>query len=447
MLLARTGIIASSSSGGVGEYWMSYLSDSYSPPSTSGKGIAVDSLDNIYSTGHYKNTSGGLDVFVVKQDKNGAVQWQRSINGPRTASSQNDVGISIFVDNSDNVYATGFIKVSAGSSTLFIVKYNSSGVIQWQRSLTSTYTSPSSQGNAVTVDGSGNVYVAGYFINSSGSASALLAKYDSSGTLQWQRSLTLYLEYAWGLITDSSGNIYVVGELRTSSTVANTNVFVVKYDSSGTLQWQRKLADGNAVGSQSDIAYAVTADNSNNIYVTGRYKNNSSKDLCFIAKYNSSGTLQWKRSLESTTGNRGTGIAIDPTNQYIYITTYDGSKSFIAQYDLSGTIQWQRSLATAKNGSIVIDSTGAICTVGDFTLTSGTNAYIIRLANDGSGTGTYTLGTGRTLTYAVSSLTDATATTLTDSAASLTSATSSLTAATSTYTDAALSLSSNAVTV
>ena len=154
------------------------------------------------------------------------------------------------MDSSDNIYVTGYTQggldgnTNSGSTDLFLVKYNSSGTKQWTKQLgTSSYDS----GSGVTVDSSNNIYVTGYTSGgldgntSSGDFDLFLVKYNLSGTKQWTKQLgTSSSDYGYGVTVDSSNNIYVTG--RTGGGLdGNTNsgmydLFLVKYNSDGVLQ-------------------------------------------------------------------------------------------------------------------------------------------------------------------------------------------------------------------
>ena len=84
--------------------------------------------------------------------------------------------------------------------------------------------------------------------------------------------------------------------------------------SSGSLTWNRT---GTTSGAEQDIGYALAIDDSGNVYITGQASDGNIK--CFTAKFNSSGTIQWQRTLDgSTQHDRGTGIAVDSSgNVYI----------------------------------------------------------------------------------------------------------------------------------
>ena len=219
----------------------------------------------------------------------------------------NDYANGVATDSSGNVYVTGGTKggldgnTSAGNTDLFVVKYNSSGTKQWTKQLGS---SGLDSANGITIDSSGNVYVAGgtYGLlagsSNSGRTDVFLFKFNSSGTKQWTKSLgSNENDLANGVTTDSSGNFYVTGftyqDMDGNTSAGNADLFVDKYNSSGTKQWTKQLGT-----SSYDNASGVATDSSGNVYVTGgphgRLDGNTSaggSDILLV-KYNSSGTKQ-----------------------------------------------------------------------------------------------------------------------------------------------------------
>jgi hypothetical protein len=109
----------------------------------------------------------------------------------------------VAVDSIGNVYTVGETYVP--EYNVLIAKYNASGTLQWQRALGGVN---NAFGNGIAVDSSGNVYMSG-----GGSGDVLIAKYNTSGTLQWQRTLSDAVnDYEHkGIAVDSSGNVYVTG--------------------------------------------------------------------------------------------------------------------------------------------------------------------------------------------------------------------------------------------
>ena len=119
-----------------------------------------------------------------------------------------------------------------------------------------------------------------------------------SFTLPWTKQLgTSSVDSATGVATDSSGNVYVTGwtggGLDGNTSAGGSDLFVVKYNSSGTKQWTKQLGT-----SSYESAYGVATDSSGNVYVTGYTGGGldgntsaGSADL-FVVKYDSNGNKQ-----------------------------------------------------------------------------------------------------------------------------------------------------------
>ncbi len=136
-------------------------------------------------------------------------------------TSSHDQGSGITSDSSGNVYVTGWTyggldgNINSGSADLIVIKYNSGGVKQWTQQLG---TSSVDFFNSITSDSSGNVYVSGYTNGSldgnihAGSSDLFVVKYNSDGVKQWTKLLgTDKYELVYGITSDSSSNVYLTG--------------------------------------------------------------------------------------------------------------------------------------------------------------------------------------------------------------------------------------------
>jgi uncharacterized delta-60 repeat protein len=355
--------------------------------------VTVDSLNNIYVTGDTQGgldgntSSGSSDLFLVKYNSSGTKQWTQQLG-----TSSVDYGKRVTVDSSDNIYVTGYTEggldgnTSSGDKDLFLVKYNSSGVKQWTQQLG---ISSSEYVFGVTVDSSDNIYVTGYTNGgldgntNSGSSDLFLVKYNSSGTKQWTQQLgTSSSDSGQEVTVDSSDNIYVtgytIGGLDGNTSSGSHDLILVKYNSSGTKQWTKQLGT-----SSNDLGYGVMVDSSNNIYMTGYTQggldgntNSGGSDL-FLVKYNSSGTKQWTQQLGTSSNDYGEGVTVDSSDN-IYVTGYteggldgntnSGDKDFIlVKYNSSGVKQWTQQLGTPSDDwgyGVTVDSSDNIYVTG-----------------------------------------------------------------------------------
>jgi uncharacterized delta-60 repeat protein len=314
-----------------------------------GEGVTTDSSGNIYVTGGTgggldgNTSSGGDDIFLVKYNSSGTKQWTKQMG-----TDDYEKGNGVTTDSSGNIYVTG----STSSSDIVLIKYNSSGTKQWTKT-SSGGVGNGSVGNSVSTDSSDNIYVTGETYGgldgntNSGGLDIVLIKYNSSGTKQWTKQMgTSSHDFGNGVTTDSSGNIYVTGSTLYTDPVS-IDIVLVKYNSSGTKQWTKTSSGGKG--------NSVSTDSSGNIYVTGDTyggldgnTNSGSYDI-FLVKYNSSGTKKWTKQLGTSSGDYGNGVTVDSSDN-IYVTGYTGggldgntssggSDIFLVKYDSSGTKQ------------------------------------------------------------------------------------------------------------
>jgi|TARA_R110000796_G_scaffold65121_1_gene150528 hypothetical protein len=394
-------------------YWISLAGTTRSNTAT---GVVSDSNDNVYAAGigvPEASTTLEDEALLYKWSNDGTLQFCRGISNRWT----DDRYHAIAIDSSDNVYAAG-----DSDSDAIIAKYNSSGTSQFFKSLSSIDTEVL---YSAYIDSGNNLIVAG-----STNSIALIAKYNSSGAVQWQRTLTGSGNTVfYGVSGDSSDNYIAVGVDSTSG-----GALIVKYNSSGVLQWQRKL------GTSTDSVLACVVDSSGNSYVAG-YTNlagNTSDEIVF--KYNSSGVLQWQKTLtDSGQLNRATGIALDSGNNIYVSGTRDrpvpvGIQATMSKYSNAGVLQFQRTLdfdasfnADDQSSDISIDSKQNVLWCGkaqNNAVSNFFNTFVAKLPRDGSLTGTYgpAIYAVSTMTPGTSTLTSSTST-LTDSASTLTEAT------------------------
>ena len=453
-----------------------------------GYSIAVDSGSNVYVTGYYTSNpvtiynsggttfgtlanAGSYNAFIVKYNTSGTAQWATRIGGTGL-----DFGQSIAVDSGLNVYVTGYYTpspvtiynsdgTSVGSfnsilaSAGFTVKYNASGFYQW------IYTSVSGANYAIAVDSRSNVYVAGststnqnqtcvLFEDQSNNVlgsiptsnvvgQAMIAKFTQPSLWAARIGGSTSNDYGFGIAIDSGGNICVVGSYNSNpltaynadgssfsgtlaTTGTNSHAFIVKYSTTGVVQWTSNIGGTN----NNDYGKGIATDPGSNIYVTGYYASspvtvfnagggtfgtltNSGSFDVFVVKYNSAGTAQWATRIAGTSADQGNAIAADygsnvyvtgtyssnPLTVYNFNGTTFGTLSllglnncFIVKYNTTGTAQWSAIIggtSADQGNSIATDSSGSVCVAGQYmsnpvTIYNASGTTFGTLSNSGS---------------------------------------------------------------
>jgi hypothetical protein len=399
------------------------------------KGMTTDANGNIYVVGGFAGTidfdpgpgvvsagpAFGSDIWFGKYSSTGNLIWAHALIG-----GDDDFGTDIALDNSGNVYITGYFGTQTSldfdpgpgnapptvAHGLFVAKYNNNGVYQWVKTI--GHNNVLVRSNAIAVDGSGNCYIAGTLwttqtsqvnFNPSGSAnlstangSVFYAKYSSTGTYIWAKNVgpgnSISVECR-DLALDASNNVYITGtfngtaDFHPSGTTPTLNssagaAYVCKYNSSGNYVWTKQVG-----GQNGDVGRACAVDASNNVYVTGSY--NTAGENIFLTKFNSSGTQLILKNIGGSTYNdrgqslrlegssiylaglfRGTNIEFNPDGPPAELTSALYHDFFLAKYATSNlNCQWARRMdlqldVLDPEVNALVISSGKIVAAGNF---------------------------------------------------------------------------------
>ena len=395
-----------------------------------GKSIAADKAGNLYITGGYasrkivfgKDTltnagqAGTNDAYLAKYNSSGELVWVKSIGG-----THDDKADCITVDKDANVYIIGsfgsgkliFQKGDtlknkndpSGSSTdIFIAKYNAAGKLIWTRGINGNGNT-NDYGYGITTDRNNNVIVTGgsysnqlSFDSVTISNSVLIN--ENKHELDSIKAAYMKLDAHGKLLDTTGGNgikneseKYVKVMLPPPHSRIFEKIFIAKYSESGKLQWAESVG-----GSDDEEGSAITTDNNDNIFITGRFQstsftvdsttmdNKGSNDI-FIAKYSTDGKNLWAKSVGGIADDRGNSITTDKAGN-AYITGWFGSPKvvfgksilinssgkgytdmFIAKYDGVGNALWSENAKGTDNdwsNGVAIDKLGNIYLTGGF---------------------------------------------------------------------------------
>ncbi len=299
--------------------------------------VSLDNSGNIYVTGYTSSfTSSGIHVFLLKYDSSGNLVWQRMWGG-----SGSEFGRGVGVDSLGNIYVTGYTSsFGAGGNDVFLLKWGSSGSLVWQKTWGGT---GDELGLGLAVNSSNGIYVTGYSTSTlSANPQVILLRFDSSGDLIWQRSWGgSGTNYGQSVTVDSSGGVYLTG-FTTSTGAGGQDVLVLKFDSSGGLIWQRTWG-----GKGDEEGYSIAADSSRNVYVAGATQSTGAgNDDALILKLSSAGSLLWEKTWGGADTDQAQGVTVDGLG-YVYVTGFTSSFGgaaghvFLMSLSFAGSLLWE----------------------------------------------------------------------------------------------------------
>ena len=348
------------------------------------RGTAVDAAGNVYIYGNFWGTVDfdpgagtvnvtppiyGTSTYIAKYDANGNYLWTKYIPLVTYANA-------MVIDGAANIHICGsyqgtnvdldpgagvaYLTSSAGSTDIFMAKYDANGNYLWAKSMGST---AGDVANDVQVDGAGNVYLLGNFSGTVdfdpgapicsrtavGGVDGFLAKYDSNGNLLWANSIgsTGTEDFREAAVNATSinftGYYNLTADFDASAAIANLvsvggyDAFVAKYDLNGNYIWARSFS-----GPGNDMGVALTMDAAGNVFFTG------SMNL---------GNLVSNGSIDMDPG-AGTALLTPAAWQ---------SSVFMARLDASGTYVWAKMLPlNAPDVDIQLDVYGRLYLAGDY---------------------------------------------------------------------------------
>ena len=382
--------------------------------------ITPDDNGNVYVVGDTtgalpeQTSQGNADAFIRKYDTEGTEVWTRQFG-----TSENDYALGARVDLTPRVNIVGLTlgafpgNMQQGGEDAFLHRYDLEG----QMPSTSQFGSPDDDfAAAIDVDRSsdpvtrGSFYVAGLLgaFNSDQDADVFAETYYSFGFPQSRRRLTRPCpDRANALSVDASGNLYLAGEFgcqQPPTGAGEYNAFVQKLTSGGSQLWLREFGTGDQ-GNARDEATSIALDASGAVYVVGYVggalpgQTSQGDADAFIRKYDSQGTELWTRQFGTAGEDKALAVAVDAGDIFVagYVTGglpgHSGlgeADGFVRGYDSEGNLLTTLQFGTSDEDhctSLTIDSAGDLFitghTLGTFPeqVSSGTyDAFVAKIA-------------------------------------------------------------------
>jgi hypothetical protein len=358
--------------------------------------------------------AGDRDVYVVKLDAHGNLQWTKTIGGPG-----NEEGFSL-IQTSDGGYAiAGFtISFGAGGADVYVVKLDAKGNLQWTRTIGGE---SDDIGHSLIQTSDGGYAIAGLTSSfGAGGDDVYLVKLDAKGNLQWTRTIGGESDDIGHSLIQTSDGGYAIAGYTYSLNAEDWDVYVVKLDANGNLQWTKTIGGENNEGILLIHAPADIIQTSDGGYaIAGSTKSfGAGKDDVYVVKLDANGNLQWTKTIGGTGYDWGESLIQTSDGGYAIAgyTESFGTRSgdvYLVKLDANGNLQWTKTIGGTgwDVGHSLIQTSDGGYAIASFTESFGArdlDVYVVKLDRNGNAccavSQTSQVGSGGRLSSATSSI-------------------------------------------
>jgi hypothetical protein len=340
-------------------YMVTYYDEASSVQQTSDGGYIVAGETRSFGAGSY-------DIFLIKTDANGYIIWAKTYGG-----TGNDRARSV-QQTSDGGYivAGSTLSFGAGSWDIFLIKTDANGNVQWAK----TYGGTSDiYAYSVQQTSDGGYIVAGatwsfgaVFLD------IFLVKTDANGNIQWAK---IYggtrTDGAYSVQQTSDGG-YIVAGWTWSFGADSADIFLIKTDASGNVQWAKTYG-----GTGGDLAYSVQQTSDGGYIVAGVTSSFGAGGDIFLIKTDANGNIIWAKTYGGIYGDIAYSVQQTSDGGYIMagVTLSFGAGSldiFLIKTDANGNIIWAKTY-----GGIYGDIAYSVQQTSDggYIVAGGTNSF------------------------------------------------------------------------
>jgi hypothetical protein len=281
--------------------------------------------------------AGVLDVYLIKTDASGTLEWEKTYGG-----IYNDFGNSALQTTDGGFIIAGYTySYGAGDTDVYLIKTDSNGNHEWEK----TYGGASySSGNSVQQTTDGGFVISGSYSLYGTNQDVYLIKADASGNPEWEKT------YGGGLYNDDGNSVQqtIDGGFVISGNYSygwpNQDVYLVKTDASGTPEWEKTYGGpgtefGNSVKQTSDGGFVVLGSTSS--------CTSCSHDV-YLIKTDASGNVEWEKTYGGASIDGG--YSVDQTSDggfivagYTYSFGAGIADVYLIKTDALGNPEWEKT--------------------------------------------------------------------------------------------------------
>jgi len=328
--------------------------------------------------------SESFDVLLMKTDEHGIFLWEQTFGD----TFDDDFAWFVQQTSDDGYIIVGHIQYSSidNDTDIYIIKTDSSGELQWEN----TYGGKNFDfGGSIQQTSDGGYIIAGCtFSYSIGSGDVYLIKTDSNGNSQWVKSFGGN-DYDTGRsVQQTTDGGYIITGYTSSYGSGNYDVYLIKIDSFGELQWEKTFG-----GNESDYGQFVKQTSDGGFIMTGyTYSYGAGSSDVYLIKTNVSGELQWEQTYGGAEIDQGYCVQQATDGGYIIAGNTQSYGSGLTDVYLiktcsDGYLEWEKTFGGSNRdyGESIQQTSDNGYIVAGYTYSFGagkSDVYLIKLSDD-----------------------------------------------------------------
>ncbi|OQP40035.1 hypothetical protein A4H97_17615 [Niastella yeongjuensis] len=357
---------------------------------TSDGGLLLVGKTQSNKTGDVGTNHGSTDAWIIRLNSNLDTVWTRVMGGTgydeaHKAIATTDGGFIVAGTTESN--NSGDVGANHGASDWWIIKLKSNGDTAWTSVFGRAY-DDALRGMAATADG--GFVVAGYTVNkpSSSDVDVMVAKFNSSGNVVWQKIVGGTVEdFGRDVSVASDGSIYVVASTSNNNTRdvgashGREDYWVIKLKDNGDPVWMKLFG-----GDQSDSPYAIASTTDGGAIITGSSTSNQSGDVgvnhggqdLWVVKVNANGDMGWNKLLGGSGYEASHAVNATPDGGYLIAgssnstdgdvgPTQGADDLWVLKLNGAGQILWSKTFGSSgydDESSLLLNSDGSFYVTG-----------------------------------------------------------------------------------
>ena len=284
----------------------------------------------------YSFGNGKSDVYLIKIDARGNLEWQRTFGGSRS-----DCAYAV-QQTSDGGYIIAGWTQSFGWDKAYLIKVDANGNLEWERVFGGEN---GAVARAVRQTADGGYIVAGWIdlCEDGCHVDVYLIKVDKNGNLEWQRIFGGRGDDLAEDVQQTSDGGYIIVGRTTSFEDSDGDIYLIKTDKNGKLKWEKTFG-----GKHIDEAHAIQQTSDGGYIIAGFTYSFGKDGNAYIVKTDANGNLEWQRTLGGSDYDAAWSIQQTSDGGYVIAGTtasYGNGHfdSYLIKTDAKGNIEWIRT--------------------------------------------------------------------------------------------------------